>query len=59
MQNRRLKGIDSGNVAEPLDETQPDGRGVAINAKYFVTIADLSNQSSAQRKTQLLTDEPL
>ena len=59
MQNRRLLHDDAKGVDENLDETQPDGRGIAVNTKYFVTIAALYDQSSAQRKTQLLTDEPL
>lgn len=59
MQNRRLLHDDNKGVNENLNETQPDGRGIAVNTKYFVTITDLSSQSSVQRKTQLLTDEPL
>ena len=59
MQNRRLLHDDYKGVDENLDETQPDGRGIAVNTKYFVTFADLTSQNSAQRATQLRTDEPL
>jgi len=59
MQNRRLLHDDYRGVDQCLNETQPDGRGIAVNTKYFVTFTDLKNQSSIQRKTQLLTDEPI
>ena len=50
---------DNKGVTDPLNETQPDGRGIAVNTKYFLTFTDLKTQASVQRKTQLLTDEPL
>ena len=59
MQNRRLLHDDDKGVTDPLNETQPDGRGIAVNAKYFLAFTDLTSQTSIQRKTQLLTDEPL
>lgn len=59
MQNRRLLHDDNKGVTDPLDEVQPDGRGIAVNTKYFVAFTDLSTQTSVQRKTQLLDDEPL
>ena len=59
MQNRRLLHDDNKGVTDPLNETQPDGRGIAVNTKYFVSFTDLSKQKSVQRKTQLLDDEPL
>lgn len=59
MQNRRLLHDDNKGVTDPLDEVQPDGRGIAVNTKYFVTFTDLSTQTSVQRKVQLLDDEPL
>jgi len=59
MQNRRLLADDNKGVDEALNETQPDGRGIAVNTKYFLSFTDLSKASSTQRKTQLLTDEPL
>lgn len=49
MQNRRLLCDDNKGVDEALNETQPDGRGIAVNTKYFVTITDLSSQKSTQR----------
>ena len=59
MQNRRLFHDDWKGVDENLDETQPDGRGIAVNTKYYVTFTDLNSQKSVQRSTQLRTDEPL
>lgn len=59
MQNRRLLADDNKGVDEPLNETQADGRGIAVNAKYYLTITDLTKDRSVQRKTQLLTDEPI
>jgi len=60
MQHRRLVCKDSslGSVNEALDETQPDGRGIAVNTKYYLTFSD-ADISSMQRRTQLLKDEPL
>jgi len=59
MQNRRLLADDNKGVNEALNETQADGRGIAVNTKYFVSFTDLTSQESVQRKTQLLTDEPI
>ena len=50
---------DNKGVTDPLNEVQPDGRGIAVNTKYFVSFTDLSTQTSDQRKVQLLDDEPL
>ena len=58
MQHRRLLCMDSNNIAEALNETQADGRGIALNTRYFVSFSD-ANITSVQRKTQLLIDEPL
>ena len=60
MQNRRLTHDDNKGVGENLNETQPDGRGIAVNTKYWVAFTDLAaGESSIQRQTQLVTDEPL
>ena len=60
MQNHRLLHDDDKGVTEPLNETQPDGRGIAVNAKYYVSFTDpAAAQTSIQRHTQLITDEPL
>lgn len=59
MQNRRLLHDDNKGVTDPLNEVQPDGRGIAVNTKYYLTFTDLSSQKSVQRKVQLLDDEPL
>ena len=36
MQNRRLLFDDNRGVEEPLNETDSSGRGIEVNAKYFV-----------------------
>ena len=59
MQNRRLLHDDDKGVVDPLNETQADGRGIAVNAKYYVAFNTLDGERSVQRRTQLLTDEPL
>ena len=46
MQNRRLLHDDNKGVTDPLNEVQPDGRGIAVNTKYFVSFTDLSSQKS-------------
>ena len=52
MQNRRLLKDDSRGVREPLNETEADGRGVRVNANYYVNIFGGRNQSkvSPQRE---------
>ena len=59
MQNRRLTHDDNKGVTDPLNEVQPDGRGIAVNTKYFVSFTNLASQKSVQRKTQLVDDEPI
>ena len=36
MQNRRLLYDDGRGVGEALNETDKEGRGIEVNAKYFV-----------------------
>ena len=36
MQNRRLLFDDNRGVAEALNETNSAGRGIEVNAKYFI-----------------------
>lgn len=58
MQHRRLLCMDSLNINEALNETQADGRGIAVNTRYFVSFSN-ANITSVQRHTQLLIDEPI
>ena len=59
MQNRRLLFDDNRGVAEPLNETDALGRGIAVNARYFVQVFDTSKTNSLQRRTQLKIDDPV
>lgn len=36
MQNRRLLLDDNRGVAEALNETDKEGRGIEVNAKYYI-----------------------
>ena len=40
MQHRRLLCMDSLNINEALNETQADGRGIAVNTRYFVSFSN-------------------
>ena len=60
MQNRRLLFDDDRGLEEPLNETQKDGLGIAVNAFYRVQLFDASDVSrSMQRRAQLVIDEPI
>ena len=60
MQNRRLLYDDDRGLDEPLDETQSNGKGIAVNAVYRVQLFDASHPSrSMQRRAQLVIDEPI
>ena len=60
MQNRRLLYDDDRGLDEPLDETQSNGKGIAVNAVYRVQLFDASDPSrSMQRRAQLVIDEPI
>lgn len=60
MQNRRLMYDDNRGLDEPLNETQPDGLGIAVDALYRVQLFDSSDPSrSVQRRAQLVIDEPV
>jgi len=54
MQNRRLLYDDDAGLGESLNETEADGAGLRVNAKYFMQIFDLEKGASLQRKAQLL-----
>ena len=59
MQNRRLLFDDNRGVGEALNETDKVGRGIEVNAKYFIQIFDTTTTESLQRQTQLVIDEPI
>ena len=40
MQNRRLLFDDNRGVEEPLNETDSNGYGIEVNAKYYIQIFD-------------------
>ena len=46
MQNRRLTVDDWKGVEEALNETDQRGRGIAVNAKYYLQIFDTSKTES-------------
>ena len=50
MQDRRLLLDDGRGVHEPLNETNANGTGIQVNAKYYVQIFDRSKTASMQRR---------
>lgn len=50
--NRRLLFDDDRGVGEPLNETDPQGFGMKVNARYWLNIFDLKYGHSAQRPIQ-------
>lgn len=46
MQNRRLLFDDARGVGEALNETDSEGRGIEVNAKYYVQIFDTTKAAS-------------
>jgi hypothetical protein len=59
MQNRRLTQDDNKGVQEILNETDVNGVGINVTAKYFLQIFDLEKGQSKQREHQLRVDNPL
>jgi len=59
MQSRRLTEDDNKGVIEPLNETDSNGQGLQVNAKYFMQIFDYKKAVSKQREQQILIDQPL
>lgn len=49
MQNRRLLFDDNRGVSQALNETDQKGRGIEVNAKYFIQIFDTNTTASLQR----------
>jgi len=59
IQNRRLIFDDDRGVGEPLNETDSDGYGMQVNARYWLQIHDWNMTHSQQRQQQLLVDLPI
>ena len=59
MQHRRLANDDNKGVIEQLNETDSDGFGVKVTAKYYMQIFDFLQSPSKQRNQQILIDQPL
>lgn len=57
--NRRLVHDDSRGVGEPLNETDKNGFGMKVNARYWLNIFDLEHEKSSQRQLQNAIDKPL
>ena len=56
--NRRLLFDDDRGVGEPLMETDAQGYGLKVNARYWLNIFDLTHSFSAQRPLQNFIDKP-
>jgi hypothetical protein len=59
MQSRRLTEDDNKGVIEPLNETDANGQGLQVNAKYYMQIFDYKKAISKQREQQIIIDQPL
>ena len=60
MQQRRLTEDDNKGVIEVLNEMDPaTGKGIMVNAKYWMQIFDFKKDQSLQRDEQILIDQPL
>jgi len=46
-------------IENVVNETQPDGFGLKINAKYYMQIFDTNKGYSKQREQQIRVDKPL
>lgn len=49
MQNRRTTDDDAKGVVEALNETDKNGFGVQVNARYYMQIFDFKRAKSVQR----------
>jgi hypothetical protein len=57
MQHRRLTEDDNKGVIEILNEMDPaTGKGIMVNAKYWMQIFDFKKDHSLQRDEQILID---
>ena len=59
MQHRVMVGDDAKGLFEPMNETDADGLGIRVTAKYYMQIFDTQKGASLQRKRQLSTQTPL
>jgi hypothetical protein len=59
MQNRRLFDQDDKGNNEALNETDTEGYGIRVNARYHMQIFDTIKGQSLQRQQQISTDNPL
>lgn len=50
---------DEAGLLEVLKETQPDGFGLKVNAKYYMQIFNTVKGRSKQREQQVRIDKPL
>ena len=58
-QQRRLIQDDNKGVQEILNETDSQGIGIKVNAKYYMQIFDLNQGVSKQRQQQMSIDQPI
>lgn len=58
IQHRRLLQDDARGVEENLNETDADGFGMKVNARYWLNIFDVERGFSAQRPLQNHLDKP-
>lgn len=59
MQHRRLLADDNLGLVMHLNETDADGLGQRVNARYYLQIFDTQKGKSMQRWQQIQTDQPL
>jgi len=53
MQHRVMVGDDAKGLFEPMNETDADGLGIRVTAKYYMQIFDTHKGASLQRKRQM------
>jgi len=59
MQNRMTLQDDKKGLDDPLNDTDIEGYGFRVNAKYYIQIFDTTKANSAQRDKQLNLEAPL
>jgi len=58
MQHRRILATDEYGSRGGVNETDRDGKGVRVKAKYFMQIFDTKKGRSLQREQQLNIQQP-
>lgn len=53
MQHRRILMNDDYGASTGINETDRDGRGIRVNARYFMQIFDVNKGQSLQREQQI------